>query len=1044
MGKFINNSVKRLFFLFGFLIIAVSMLAQSRASAAVVEQKLTEWRLMLASNGVDLSAIISNCTDVLKENLPDSTRSNVLTLKATAFRRMAQPVEAMQLYQKVLALRRLSYGAESNEVANSFINIGNCWTDLGRIAEAEKMYRSALKIKEKRFPNQAHTEKITVYNALGRALQALKRTDEAAVFLKKSVVDAEKMYGKSHAKLITPLRALADFYFKTNDNTQAIIYFKRAANIQLTTDNNRETTDLAEIINDLANVYLKNGEVNAAIEKASAAKKIYDNAPQKPTPQYGNTIYTLAKSYLELGDLDYAFQLFQTATHYFPKESIDAADVQTSLAKCAWLKGNVAGALNDFAAAITLYENTYTPIISDERLATAYLNLGDIYLVEKKRYTAADYYFSKALTLFQAQKQTENVANCLLKMGQSRRGAGQAAAAQQLYTQSERAAKTAKSTIGEFNALFFMGELADDAQKWTEALILYERAQQILEKRDPSVFPPKTPQNTSNFDYEHLQITEAITFTLRSKARKTNNSLDWETALQEAKKGIAALSNLKLKFKEKSSEVVVQHLFFRLFDSAVEACLALNEPRQAFQFSEQSKQSLLKRLMVQGRKLSLNNNNSEALQHELAFSTDSIQRILTKNQTLVEYHLAADRLFIFVLKANTSQAANNFQSFTLPVTADLPQKISQFYELCSANPAYLPDAKKDAAAELFVQLGKELYAQLIFPIEKELTESLIIVPDGLLCYVPFEALIVGNGQSTKGFQFKSHDYFLNHHLISYEYSSTFLALLRTAKMGQATKKLLAFAPEFDPLVCFVPRNDMNSFLKPLEHNGEEATAICKAMNGDGVIGCAATRKKLLATAANYSVLHFSTHGILDNARSENSYLAFSNALTDSISEATTLTATEIFDLKLNADMVVLSACQTAIGSLYRGEGIMSLARSFRYAGARTIVASLWNVDDAQTPTLMQFFYENLNQGATKAAALTLAKRQYLSITAHDKAHPFYWAGFMMIGDEGELKTVSHGIWWVIGGILGGLVVGYFVLRGYRNATFRSRIREVNK
>jgi CHAT domain-containing protein len=157
-----------------------------------------------------------------------------------------------------------------------------------------------------------------------------------------------------------------------------------------------------------------------------------------------------------------------------------------------------------------------------------------------------------------------------------------------------------------------------------------------------------------------------------------------------------------------------------------------------------------------------------------------------------------------------------------------------------------------------------------------------------------------------------------------------------------------------------------------------------------------------------------------------------------------LTAAEIFDLKLNADMVVLSACQTAIGSLYRGEGIMSLARSFRYAGARTIVASLWNVDDAQTPTLMQFFYENLNHGATKAAALTLAKRQYLSITAHDKAHPFYWAGFMMIGDEGALKTVSNGIWWVLVGILGVLVVGYFVVKRYRNATFRSRIREVNK
>ena len=481
------------------------MLAQSPSSALVVEKKLAEWRLMLNGDAADLSAIITNCTDILSEKLPDSTRSNVLTLKANVLRKLGQSAQALEIHQKAVVLRRVSYGSKSNEVANSWLNIGNCLIDLERIAAAEKAYRLAWDIKEKCFPNAVHAEKITVYNALGRALQTLNRSEEAAFFLKKSVADAEKIYGVHHPKILTPLRALADFYFKNNDNAAAIDCLKWAVSVQLMADNKRETPDLAEILSDLANVFLKNGTVNAAIENATHAKKIYDNLFQKPTPQYGNAVYTLAKSYVELGDLDYAFLLFQTASDYFPKESIDAADVQTSRAKCAWLKGNVTEALNDFAAAITLYELTYKRVISDERLATAYLNLGDIYLIEQKKYTAADYYFAKALALFRAQNQTENVANCLLKLGQSRRGAGQTTEARQLYTQSERLSATSNNKIGQFNALFLLGELADDAQKWNAALGFYQRAQRVLEKGDPSVSnvknASKTPQNPI-FDYE--------------------------------------------------------------------------------------------------------------------------------------------------------------------------------------------------------------------------------------------------------------------------------------------------------------------------------------------------------------------------------------------------------------------------------------------------------------------------------------------------------------------------------------------------------------
>ena len=113
---------------------------------------------------------------------------------------------------------------------------------------------------------------------------------------------------------------------------------------------------------------------------------------------------------------------------------------------------------------------------------------------------------------------------------------------------------------------------------------------------------------------------------------------------------------------------------------------------------------------------------------------------------------------------------------------------------------------------------------------------------------------------------------------------------------------------------------------------------------------------------------------------------------------------DIYNLSLNADLVVLSACETGIGELKRGEGIISLARAFAYAGAKSIVTTLWSVDDARTKDLMVFFYRNLLQGMPKDEALARARSDYFEKYKGANAHPYFWAGFVGIGDmEGIMK-----------------------------------------
>jgi CHAT domain-containing protein len=151
-----------------------------------------------------------------------------------------------------------------------------------------------------------------------------------------------------------------------------------------------------------------------------------------------------------------------------------------------------------------------------------------------------------------------------------------------------------------------------------------------------------------------------------------------------------------------------------------------------------------------------------------------------------------------------------------------------------------------------------------------------------------------------------------------------------------------------------------------------------------------------STAGDYRILHLATHGRADNRVGDYAFLAFSE-IKDSI-ENELLYVKDLYNLELNADLVVLSACETGIGKLQRGEGIISLARAFAYAGAKSIVTTLWEVNDKSTSELMRYFYRELKLGKDKDEALRLARQRYFDKAAPRGLHPFFWAAFVPVGD----------------------------------------------
>jgi CHAT domain-containing protein len=147
---------------------------------------------------------------------------------------------------------------------------------------------------------------------------------------------------------------------------------------------------------------------------------------------------------------------------------------------------------------------------------------------------------------------------------------------------------------------------------------------------------------------------------------------------------------------------------------------------------------------------------------------------------------------------------------------------------------------------------------------------------------------------------------------------------------------------------------------------------------------------------DYRYIHFASHGFVDEIHPSRSGILFSR---DSKStEDGVLQMGEIMRLKMNADLVTLSACSTGLGKLVTGEGILGLTRAFFYAGARNVTVSLWNVNDSSTSALMKAFYENLNRGLSKSAALRQAKLTLLRGKEVAWRHPYYWAAFVLVGE----------------------------------------------
>jgi len=399
---------------------------------------------------------------------------------------------------------------------------------------------------------------------------------------------------------------------------------------------------------------------------------------------------------------------------------------------------------------------------------------------------------------------------------------------------------------------------------------------------------------------------------------------------------------------------------------------------------------------------------------------------------LLEYSLGDERSYLWAI------SNRDYVSYVLPPRAQIEQSARRVYELLTARlaPTPNPDAGRRQAEQADGQYWQEaarLSNMLLGPIAKTMTgKRLLLVTDGALQYLPFAALPIPGDRNTTVPMVAEHE------IINLPSASVLAVLRRENRNDPHPRKTVAVLadpvfglddPRLPPPGTNSPeREALNSAttnagafrgsadqrprgsgstqdamprLPRLTSTREEAEDIVSAAP-EGMtlkaLGFDASRATAMSgDLANYRIVHFATHGVLNNEDPGLSGVILSMFDKQGRPQDGFLRLHDIYGLKLPADLVVLSACNTALGKPVRGEGLVGMVRGFMYAGAKRVLASYWKVDDEATAELMRRFYlEMLKEQRSPAAALRQAQLAMLHV---DRWHsPFYWAGFALQGE----------------------------------------------
>lgn len=560
------------------------------------------------------------------------------------------------------------------------------------------------------------------------------------------------------------------------------------------------------------------------------------------------------------------------------------------------------------------------------------------------------------------------------------------------------------------------------------------------------------------------------TLHFRSKIFEAMGQLD--SARQFSKIAIELLEEMATSFQDRKNIALIMDKQYQIFEQAIHLSYQKNDLEGLYNYIERSRNSIMRRLLrrdaaFRESKIPDSERRSEAdLQYYLAKTKEQMHQTsdsITKNtlaSRVFEHHKGIERIHSGWKKNYPEFYEYNFEQ-QIPSTREVQLTLKEASELVlnffvgdssiyvfslnsesisahkiarnevdDANlhglikslkhPGLFDTTLFDKAAAAYQYLFKE---NMVIETLKRLT----IIPSSQLSLLPFEILL--KASPTENTNFINAPFLMRDCTISYASSAADLINTHeTLLLDDEQFAIGAFGGYYEDNEKVMAKKDAppnpllrgaEAILKHLPGVEAEINGLKEVIGGEYWYRNEYPERNFKEAADKYAILHLSMHGVLNDEHPEYSYLAFSNQ-EDSL-EDNRLHASEIYNLDLNADLAVLSACSTGEGEIQKGEGVMSLSRAFAYANCPSTIMSLWSASDEATKEIMLEFYRQLKQGKAKDVSLRLAKLKYLEDVQEKYgdpyyAHPFFWAAFVPNGDMSPVfaaPTKTHSILFLV-------------------------------
>lgn len=729
-----------------------------------------------------------------------------------------------------------------------------------------------------------------------------------------------------------------DFYHLLGDYAQAIEYSKKALIIAQKFRN----PSLQEQANQtLGKTYFSLGNHNKSIEYYQKNLVV---AQQRGNPEdESSTLLSLAKAYLELRNYNQAIKLAQQSLEIAKKHNYrDNEELAIQLL------GNTYIGLGDFSKAIEYQQNTLAnsrQLKQPDREYLALEKLGVIYHEQGNYSKAIDYYQQSLNNRRNSQKVDPEQWKLLSKLGAAFAEAGNFSQAQETLQDSMRALEYERRRLGtnDSDNLTFFEQQVDTYRTLQKVLIAQNQPQaalEIAERGRTRVLVDLLATRLFATQATPITLSPPSIAQIRQIAQQQNATLV-EYSIINKSSGVRQqkeASNLYIWVIKPTGEVI-----FRQVDLK-----SLKAP--------------LKDLVSQTREL-INEGRGRGKNNNLTLLPGNLVKLQGDADDWQPWEIVSTDV-----SAQTITIKRPDNPEAPPIIRPIKDVVSQVESRRSNHPSL-----------------QQLHQLLIQPIADLLPNDpnsrVIFIPQDELFLVPFAAL-----QDTQG------NFLVEKHTILTAPAIQILDLTRQRRgLNRQDKSALVVGNPTMPKVSLVP-GEAPQQLSALPEAEKEAQLIAQMLGTKALIGNQATKATVLSQLPKVNIIHLATHGLLDDRRGLGSSIALAPDVEKQEGNGL-LTADEILNLQLNAELVVLSACNTGTGEI-TGDGVIGLSRSLISAGVASVLVSLWTVPDAPTASLMTEFYRNWQQQPDKAVAL----RQGMLVTMKQHPHPRDWAAFTIIGE----------------------------------------------